>query len=124
MADIIANANFQVNKGSLVFQKNANIQTDPLVAAHYSAGVQNIPTTAAGTALTFSSSVSTAGWAWFINLDSTNYVEIGGQTGGTTFIPIVRIKPGGFAFFRAATTTLYARANTAAVDLEHVLLND
>jgi hypothetical protein len=78
VADITANANFIVSKGSLALQKSVNITTDPLTAAHYSAGVQNVPTTAAGTALTFSSSVSTAGWSWFMNLDSTNYVEIGG----------------------------------------------
>lgn len=64
------------------------------------------------------------GWAIFRNLGSTNYVEIGPYSGGT-FYPCIRLDAGEHCAVRLAqATTLYARANTAAVELEWYIYED
>lgn len=83
--------------------------------------VQNIPTTAAGTALTLGAVTSPA-WALFKNLDSTNYVEIGIQSGGA-FYATVRVDPGKYCGPLRLAGTPYARANAAAVDLDYTILD-
>lgn len=78
--------------------------------------VTSIPTTAAGTAIDLAS-ISSSGWAIFENLDSTNYVELGVQVGGT-FYPLVRLLAGEKVAFRlSSAATLYARSNTASCNL-------
>lgn len=60
---------------------------------------------------------ATLGWAYFKNLDSTNFVQIKTASSGTA---IVKLKPGEFALFRfgSGVTAPYAIANTAACLLE------
>lgn len=68
------------------------------------------------------SDVSTAGYAYFTNLDATNYVELGVDV-SSTFYPLVRIDAGKTAGpFRLSTLTFYGRANTAAVNLDLTIL--
>jgi hypothetical protein len=84
--------------------------------------VQNIPTTAAGTALTLGA-VTVPGWSFFKNLDATNYVEIGDDNAGT-FIPVIRVDPGKYVGpLKLGTTAPLARANAAAVDLDYTILD-
>lgn len=86
--------------------------------------VQNIGTTAE--ALSIHADLTTLGWAHFTNHDTTNYVEIGRDVTGT-FYPLVRLNAGESAMFRLSqgiAASLFARANTAAVDLEMNILND
>ena len=64
------------------------------------------------------SDVTTWGYVYLKNLDSTNYVEVG-LTGSYS----IKLKPEEVALFRAAPV-LYARANTAAVDLEIMVIED
>jgi hypothetical protein len=47
------------------------------------------------------------------NLDATNFVEIGGDSGLTVFK--IKIAPGEACIFQPTSATLYAQANTAAV---------
>lgn len=77
---------------------------------------QAIPTTAAGTAVTVAALVATAGYAYFRNLDATNFVEIGVQVAGT-FYPLIKLLAGEVAVLRLATVTFYARADTGTVNL-------
>lgn len=80
--------------------------------------VQNIGTTEETLAL---GEVTPTGYALFLNLDGTNYVELGKATG----VYSVKLKAGEFALLRLDSwSTIYAKANTAAVDLEYVLLSD
>lgn len=109
-------------KGYLNQDHNISSQAVDLSGSKYSDLVQNIPTTAAGTALTLTG-LGSAGWAWFRNLDTTNYIEIGVQVGGT-FYPFAKLKPGEPALVRLGTTTPYARANTAAANLAAFVLED
>ena len=67
--------------------------------------------------------VSTAGWARLENLDATNYVEIGVVVTGT-FYPTIKLKATEFCVVRLGTNAPYARANTAAVQLDYVILQD
>jgi hypothetical protein len=84
--------------------------------------VQNIPTTAAGTALTMGA-VTGKGWAYFENRDLTNFVEVGVQSGGT-FYGTLKLKPGEFALGRLTTATPFARADTGATDLFYDINDD
>jgi hypothetical protein len=61
---------------------------------------------------------SAIGQFTILNTDSTNYVSLGGDNGGT-FVPFLRIRAGRFAVGEYEPTTLYAKANTAAVVIAH-----
>lgn len=47
------------------------------------------------------------------NLDATNYIEVGGDSGLTVFK--IKIPAGHFAIFQPTSANVYAQANTAAV---------
>lgn len=91
-----------------------------LSGARFSSAVQDIGTSS-HEALTIVADQSTAGWAYFRNLDATNYVEIGVDV-GATFGPLLRLYPGQFTVVRLTTTAVYAKANTAAVKLQYFIL--
>lgn len=70
-------------------------------------------------ALTFAASIGTKGCAYLLNTDSTNYIEVGTDQAGT-FAPLLRVNAGEDAQIRwSQSATPYAKANTAAVTLEH-----
>lgn len=94
-----------------------SIQADQ-ATARYVANVQDIGF-AAHEALDLGQ-VATPGVSWFMNQDDTNYVEVGIDDTGT-FEPTVKLLPGEDAKLRLAGAP-YAKANTAAVDLEYVIL--
>jgi C4-dicarboxylate-specific signal transduction histidine kinase len=50
------------------------------------------------------------------NLDSTNYIEIGGDTGLTVFK--LKLKPGQHHAFQPSAAAIYAKANTASVRVQ------
>ncbi|MFH1605084.1 MAG: hypothetical protein ABIH03_14400, partial [Pseudomonadota bacterium] len=64
-----------------------------------------------------------AGWAWFTNLDDTNFVQLGLDV-AAAFCPFADIYPGKTAgpFYVAASAVLYAKADTGAVRLESFVL--
>ena len=66
--------------------------------------------------------ITTVGWAFFRNLDNTNYVDIGYDDSG--FKNLIRLKAGKYCIFRLAQNTPYAKANTANIDLEYILIED
>jgi hypothetical protein len=78
--------------------------------------VQNIGATTE--ALTFGD-VTTIGYLFLHNLDATNYVEFDLNTpvAGTAFCKLL---PGECAFIPTRQTTIYAKANAAAVDVDVV----
>lgn len=68
--------------------------------------------------------VSTPGWAFIRNIDATNYVDIGPDSGGS-MVAACRLKPGeGFAIRLHPSSTWRGQANTAAVDLVFAVLED
>ena len=62
--------------------------------------------------------VTSPGWAFFINRDETNFIELRVATGGAKF---AKLKPGEFAFLRlgSGAQAPYAIADTAACQLEY-----
>lgn len=83
--------------------------------------IQNIGTTYE--AIVEDASIGTPGMAIFRNLDPTNYVEIGLEV-AATFYPFLKLKPGDPPAIFRISGTLYARANTAAVDLDIVIIEE
>lgn len=77
---------------------------------------------AAHEALGVGADLGTPGFAIFTNLDTTNYVQVGLDVSGT-FYPVLKIMPGHSAGpLQLATSTLYAQANVAAVELDFNIL--
>ena len=66
--------------------------------------------------------LGSAGWAYFINLDSTNFVEIGLEV-AAAFQGFLKLPPGYQCGPMYLTTlSIFGRADTAAVKLGKVLL--
>ena len=65
--------------------------------------------------------IGTAGYVIMKNLDDTNYIEIRPGTGEAD---LIKLKAGEVAMFRLALNGPYAIANTAACDLEFLLIED
>jgi hypothetical protein len=65
--------------------------------------------------------VAAGGYLIAKNRDATNYVEIRPNTG---VADLVRLKPGDFCIFRLADDAVpYVQANTAAVELEYIVVD-
>lgn len=114
----------KVAKGYLDITRSVNQQLTLTAADPAPAGMaQTIGTDAAGEEITVGD-VGTLGWAWFKNLDDTNFIELGIQDGGT-FFPFARLNKGEAIAMRLAQgITPFARADTAAVVLEKVIFDD
>lgn len=90
--------------------------TFDLTGSKYSASVQVIGTVYE--ALSINSDITTPGFALFINHDAANFVDLSlDQTNS-----FAKILKGQVALIPLATTTIYVRANTAACNLEHLIL--
>lgn len=84
-------------------------------------GVQAIGTSAENIA---GGDVSTPGYLFLKNLDSTNFVEVGKDV-SASFEKLIKLQPGEEAVFRVAdSTTIQLKADTAACDVMYLLLED
>lgn len=119
-SEITLQAALKATKGFLSIAKDKTVRID-LSGTAFMNAVQNIGTTYEQ--IVIPAEIATAGCAFFRNLDATNYVEVGVVV-AATFYPLLKLKPGEVAVCRLATTTFYAKANTAAVNLEICLLAD
>jgi hypothetical protein len=95
-----------------ITDKLANITTKKYVRHK-----QNIGTTEE--ALDIGELTIAGGWAFIINRDSTNYVEIRSATGASN--DIIKILAGEFALFRwgSDVSAPYAIANTSSCQIEY-----
>ncbi len=67
--------------------------------------------------------LGTPGWVLIINLDDTNYVEVGALTGEYT----VLIEAGKFAFYqhdKNESSTILAKATGGTVNIEYFIIED
>lgn len=121
MADeITIDARLRCTNNNLVLDHKAiGLQWD-MSGTNMSAQVQSIATS--HEVIEFGD-ISTAGWAFFRNVDATNYVEIGLEV-SSTFYAFMKLEPGEAAVLRLGGTGIYAQADTAAADLQYVLLED
>lgn len=79
--------------------------------------VQSIGTS--NEALATNSDIGTVGWAYFENLDSTNFVQLATQDDATYF---AKLLAGEKFIIPLATATIYAKADTGAVRLRVTML--
>ena len=87
----------------------------------YASGVQEIGTVEEEVAQL--ADLGTPGWVLIINLDSTNYVEVGALTGEYTNL----IEAGKFAFYqhdKNESSTILAKATGSAVKIQYFIFED
>lgn len=63
--------------------------------------------------------VATPGYILIFNKDSTNYVSVRSGTGAAN---LIKVPAGGVALFNCEASAPYVVANTAAVDIEYLLI--
>jgi len=115
--------NVALSNGSLSDAYNTSGLTAPQTTGAIVRNVQTLLFASPQGNLLDMGGVSTPGLAAFANLDSTNYVEIGIQVAGT-FYPFLKLLAGQQAgpMFLGASA-IYARANTANVQLFYLVYN-
>ncbi len=113
--EVAVQVSLQVTNGNMSFLKRENYNADQTAAGGPSNGVQEIGTSHELVSIT---DISSKGFTYFGNLDTTNYVEIGVDV-AATFYPLIKLLPGESAIMRLSpSVAVYAQANTAAIDLE------
>jgi len=119
--EITVSATLLFAKGEIASQgfQRTNKQFD-VSGTKYVRGVQNIGTSPEALGM---GEVAAPGWFFFLNLDATNYVEILTGVAGSAFL---KLKPKEFAMGRlpASVTAPAAQANSAAVNLEYLVIED
>lgn len=112
MADelVISSFTITLNKGG----DRETITVDKLVDSALASAVKTGATVSVATSATSLSVPASPGLVFIKNLDSTNYVEVGGAN-DTDTIKLTPTYP--WAVFPLKGTTLYAKANTAACNV-------
>lgn len=117
--EITLTTKLSVSKGNLLHSENPGVLSVTMNGTNATGGVQNISTTAETLSM---GDTGTAGYAFFRNTDTVNYIEIG--TGTTTFTTFMKLKAGESSIVRLGTNAPSARANTAAANLQYFILSD
>jgi hypothetical protein len=110
--NISASCNLSLSMGTTALGGTASLSAAQ-VGSTGLANVQDIGTGAE--TITFVDAVPSGGYLMLINQDSTNYVEIDSVNTFNSFPQ--KITAGKFIFLMPQTSTIYAKANTAAVKL-------
>jgi len=117
--EITFSTSLKVTKGDFTDSKSGSDTAD-MATATAAGGTPSIGTSSHEAILV--TDVGTPGWAWFKNIDATNYVQIGVDV-SATFYPFVKLLPGESCVLRLGTTAPYAKANTGAVKLQYLILD-
>ena len=110
--EIYVSVSAQASKGGAAVN-NSGSQTATMSGDQMVTSVQSVGTSAE--ALVFGD-VTTIGYVLLKNLDATNFVEIALDSGVSTQ-KFAKLLAGGVALFPASTATIYAKADTGAVNL-------
>lgn len=118
--EITATSSMFFAKGSIASNglQKSGLRFD-VTGAQYIRKTQSIGTAAEAILL---GDVGTPGWCMIQNNDATNYVEIFAQVADS--VPLVKLKPGEFFCGRLGCTAPAAKANTAAVVIEYIIVED
>lgn len=118
--EVTATVSLAFAKGNInQVSRSQSAFNDTVSGDQYFLNVQNIGTSEEALSL---GDFSGLGWAYFRNLDATNYVELAAESTGDKF---ARIPPGKSCCFRLApAATLYATANGSAVNLEVLIVEE
>jgi hypothetical protein len=117
--EITINLKMSVANGFLTQRMDPGTLFADMSGTAAAGGAQDIGTSGEAIAI---GDVATAGYAYFRNCGPTNFVELG--TGTTTFVAFAKLKAGEAGVFRLGTNAPTARANTAAVKLQYLILAD
>lgn len=120
MAEFSYQFQLVLNNGELQDNVSSGAIAVDQLAAKMVRNVQNIGTTEEAMDL---GDVGTPGLAILKNLDDTNYVEIGSYV-AAVFYPFLKLKPGEMQIIRIGVAAPYAKANTAAVELDYRIYDD
>lgn len=112
--ELTVTSNIQAAKNGASITPGAKIKQITMSGTHMQSLVQDIGTSAE--LIDFNDISGAPEYVRITNLDSTNYVELGGDSGLTVFKH--KLKPGYFAQFPPSSATLYAKANTATCQVQ------
>ncbi|MEN6360046.1 MAG: hypothetical protein ABFD59_08320 [Smithella sp.] len=82
--------------------------------------VQVVSTNTVGDALTLGG-VTTPGFAWFKNLSTNHYIEIGLQDSSTNFVSFIKLNTNQAQACWLSVAAPYARGNGATVQLDYMI---
>jgi len=117
MADeLTITASLALVKNNISATKSVSAITVDVAGTGYQKGVQNIGTSEEAIAV---GGVGTNGYIMITNLDATNYVKVRPATG---VADLIRIAPGDVCLFRCEAAAPFAIADTAACDIEVMLV--
>ena len=121
MADEVSvSGTIKLVKGNAILSRSVSTHQKTQTGDGAQYGIQNIGTSAEAINL---GDVTTEGYAYMRNLDLTNYVQIGVDSSG--FIAFAKLDPGDFLIAPLdGTLTHQAKADTAAVELEYIIIED
>jgi len=114
--EAIVSVSLQFKKGNVDHTLSDAAKTFDVTGTRYIRAVQNVGTSEEALDM---GDITDPGWAYFRNLDSSNYVEIRAATGDTACI---RINAGESCCFRLIATAPFVIANTGAIDLEYMIV--
>lgn len=121
--EITVNVSLKVQNGNLVQQHSPGSLTFNQATALAIGGVQTIGN-ATHEALVLGTDVTTPGWTYMRNIDTSNHVSIGTVVSGT-FYPVVHLEPGEASVYRMAPTFVpYAKAASGSVNLQYMIYAD
>jgi len=103
------------SKGDAEVQRSKGISVD-VTGDAFTHEVQSVGTTEEQ--LAQGADLGTPGYVLILNLDSTNYVEVGSTTG----VYDIKLLAGEFACYRHNSATVYAKANTSACLVEYIII--
>jgi hypothetical protein len=115
--EINFHASLTVSKGGLTVGASATKSVD-MAGTDFEGTIQSIGTTTE--AITFGD-VTTPGYLFLLNTDPTNFVQIGLTSPVSAGNAIAKLLPGEFCFIPTRQSTIYALADTGAVELQKVL---
>ena len=120
--EITIQANLSCTNGGFSFAtREGSVRVDQTVNGGGGPGVVTITTSDTAPSL---GTFTAKGYCFIKNLDATNYVEFGPESGGA-IVKMMKLEAGEYALFRfAAGTTLRAQANTASVKCYIAVLED
>jgi hypothetical protein len=114
--EISATATLSASKGGAAIAASSSLSGSlhvDMAGAQMISNVQVVGTSAEAIVL---GDVSTIGYVYLKNMDAANFVEIALDSGVSTLV-FAKLKAGGIALFPAKTATMYAKADTAEVNL-------
>ena len=115
--EIRISARLSFSKGGAKANAAHNITVD-VTGDAFTHEVQEVGTTREE--LAQGADLGTPGYIVIKNLDSTNYVEVGPSDDDTSYC--IKLLAGEVAIYRHDSATVYAKANTAAVLCEYLLI--